>query len=988
MSIDAVLLIALTVLPFVGSALSSALHTTARTSAAILAGTFTGLSLAATIALYPQVAGGEVFKYTVTWLPSIGLDISLRLDGVSWLFALLITGIGALIVLYARYYMSPQDPVPRFFGLLQAFMGSMLLLVVSGNLIQAVFGWELTSLFSFLLIGYWYHNANAREGARMALLVTSLGGFCLLLGVIILGGIAGSYDVDAVLAAAPQILASDRFVPALVLILIGAFSKSAQFPFHFWLPHAMAAPTPVSAYLHSATMVKAGIYMLIRLWPVLSHSDVWYYGVSTAGLVTFLLGAFVAIFQNDLKGILAYSTISHLGLITLLLGLATPAALVAGVFHVLNHATFKASLFMAAGIIDHETGTRDVRKLSGLYRAMPYTGTLAIIATAAMAGVPLVNGFLSKEMFLTETLAMHSGSFTDLLLPALATLGSAFAVIYSVRFIHQVFFGPAATDLPKEPHEPVAWMRLPAELLVIVVLVVGVLPAWSVGWLLDSAVRSVLGPLTPDYSLTVWHGFTPALQLSLLALAGGTVAYVVFRRYLSDSPDQGPPWLGRIKARRVFELTLDGLLGSARAVLRVFGTTKLQPQMLVLTLVALGAGLWPFALQAVRGLGWSLPVGPVQSDLEGPAYVVIWAMGAACALFSGYLAKFHRFAALLTLAGTGLAMCLAFVWLSAPDLALTQLVVEVVTTVLLLLGLRWLPRPEPAEDRSRREVLRARARRVRDLVVAATAGAGIAMLAYAGMTIDPANRLRLDSLRSFFIGNAYEGTGGRNVVNVLLVDFRAFDTMGEITVLGVVAVTVFALLRRFRPPRELLGGTKQQRTQARFDEVASDREVGDTATDYLYVARTAMHVMFPVLAVFASYLFMRGHDEPGGGFAAGVTVAIAFILQYMAGGARWVEERLRVLPVRWIGGGLLIAVLTGAGAWIFGRPFLKSYYEYVDLPVLGQVPVSSATLFDLGVLLLVVGATVLMLIALAHQSIRAPRQVAERPATETEAEEQ
>src|SRR5690606_33981514 len=384
-----------------------------------------------------------------------------------------------------------------------------------------------------------------------------------------------------------------------------------------------------------------------------------------------------AIFQNDLKGILAYSTISHLGLITLLLGLATPTALVAAVFHVLNHATFKAALFMAAGIIDHETGTRDVRKLSGLFKAMPYTGTLAIIATAAMAGVPLVNGFLSKEMFLTETLAARSGSFLDLLLPVLATVGSGFAVIYSVRFIHQVFFGPLAEDLPKEPHEPVAWMRLPAELLVLVVLVVGVLPEFSVGWLLDSAVRSVLGPLTPDYSLTISHGFTPALQLSLLALAGGTVAYTVFRRYLSDSPEQGPPWMGRLRVRRLFEVSVEGLMVASRAVLRVFGTAKLQPQMLVLSLVALGAGLWPFVLEAVRGAGWYLPVGPIKNDLEGPAYVAIWVIGATCAIFAGYLAKFHRFAALLTLAGTGLAMCLAFVWLSAPDLALTQLVVEI-----------------------------------------------------------------------------------------------------------------------------------------------------------------------------------------------------------------------------------------------------------------------------------------------------------------------
>ena len=980
MSVDAALLTALTVLPFLGSALSSSLHTRARTAAAALAGFVSVAGLSLVIALYPRVAGGEVFKHEIAWLPSLGLNLSLRLDGLSWLFALLITGIGALVVLYARYYMSAEDPVPRFFGLLQAFMGAMLLLVASGNLIQLVFAWELTSLFSFLLIGYWYHNANSRDGARMALLVTSLGGFCLLLGVIVLGGIAGSFDVDAVLAAAPVIRAHDRFVPALVLILVGTFSKSAQFPFHFWLPHAMAAPTPVSAYLHSATMVKAGVFLMILLWPVFSLSEVWYFGVSTVGLVTFLLGAFVAIFQNDLKGILAYSTISHLGLITLLLGLATPAALVAAVFHVLNHATFKAGLFMAAGIIDHETGTRDVRKLSGLFRAIPITGTLAIIATAAMAGVPLVNGFLSKEMFLTETLAVHSGTFLDRLLPALATLGSAFGVVYSVRFIHQVFFGPPATELPKEPHEPVAWMRLPIELLVLIVLAVGILPARVVGPLLGSAVRSVLGDATPAYSLALWHGFTPALQLSLLALAAGGTAYAVFRRYLADSPDEGPPWAGRLRARRVFDLALTGLVRGAAAGLRWLGTTRLQPQMLLLTLVALGAGLLPFALLAARGAGWLLPIGPVRTDPLEPAYLVVWVLGGAFALLTAYLAKFHRFAALITLAGTGLAMVLTFVWLSAPDLALTQLVVEVTTTVLLLLGLRWLPRPVPAIERTRQEQVRATARRLRDGVVAAVAGAGVALLAYAGMTLDPANRLRFDSLRSYFVENAYEGTGGRNVVNVLLVDFRAFDTLGEITVLGVVGLTVFALLRRFRPPRELLGGTRQQQRQAEFDRAAGGREVGDTATDFLYVARTAMHLMFPVLALFAVYLFMRGHDEPGGGFAAGVTMAIAFILQYMARGARWVEERLRVLPVRWIGSGLLLAVLTGAGAWLFGEPLLTSYYEYADIPFLGRLPVASAMLFDLGVFVLVVGATVLMLVALAHQSVRAPRTSAREDA--------
>ncbi|HZJ09508.1 MAG TPA: hydrogen gas-evolving membrane-bound hydrogenase subunit E, partial [Trueperaceae bacterium] len=747
------------------------------------------------------------------------------------------------------------------------------------------------------------------------------------------------------------------------------FTKSAQFPFHFWLPHAMAAPTPVSAYLHSATMVKAGIYLLIRLWPLFAGSETFYYVVSSAGLVTFLLGGVIAIFQNDLKGILAYSTISHLGLITLLLGLSTPAALVAAIFHTFNHAIFKASLFMAAGIIDHETGTRDIRRLSGLYRAMPFTGTLAIIAAAAMAGVPLVNGFISKEMFLTETLAVHTSSLIDRLLPVLATVGSAFSVIYSVRFIHQVFFGRPSDDLPHQPHEPVAWMRLPVELLAVACLVVGILPALSVGGLLDTAARSVLGDATPTYSLAIWHGLTPALLLSFVALAGGGLVYFVFRRQLGSGSDEGPPWAGRLRARRVFDLTVAGLHRLAALAMRVFSTRRLQPQMLLLLLVAIFAGVSPFALSRLAGGSAFLSLGSVTTRAD-PVYVVVWVLAAACAAASAYVAKFQRLAALILMGGTGLMSCLTFVWLSAPDLAVTQLLVESVTTVLLLLGLRWLPKRVPLREETAMMRLRAGARRARDLAVAITAGAGVALLAYAAMTM-PAP----DGISSFFLRNAYPQAGGHNVVNVILVDFRGFDTLGEITVLAVVGLTVFALLRRFRPARELLGAPKQQQRQNLYDERAAGRAVGDTAADYLYVARTVMHLMFPVLAVFAVYLFLRSHDEPGGGFAAGITMSIAFILQYMAGGTRWVEERLRVLPVRWVGAGLLLAALTGGVAWLFGYPFLKSYYEYVEVPLLGQVAISSATLFDLGVFVLVVGATVLMLIALAHQSIRTPRTV-------------
>src|SRR6478735_1697202 len=484
-------------------------------------------------------------------MPSAGLDLTIRVDGFAWMFAMLVTGIGFLVILYSRYYMSPSDPVPRFFAFLPAFMGAMLGLVTSGNLIQLVFFWELTSLTSFMLIGYWHHRADARRGARMALLVTAAGGLCLFGGALLIGRIVGSYDLDVVLGAGAQLRADPLYRPLLALVLLGAFTKSAQFPFQFWLPHAMAAPTPVSAYLHSATMVKAGVFLLIRLWPALGGTNEWLWLVGSAGLITFVLGAYIAIFQQDLKGLLAYSTISHLGLITLLTGLDTPLGQIAAIFHLINHATFKASLFMAAGIIEHESGTRDIRRLSGLRRFMPITAMLAMVAAGSMAGVPLLNGFLSKEMFFAETIEIHDNSFVDQALPYVVTLASMFTVAYSLRFIRDVFFGPAPEDLPRTPHEPPFLMRLPVELLVLACLIVGIAPGTTVGPALDTAVRAVLGAATPQYSLAVWHGFTPELLMSVLALGGGVAVYFMLHSYLL-SGIEGPPLLRHLKGQRIF----------------------------------------------------------------------------------------------------------------------------------------------------------------------------------------------------------------------------------------------------------------------------------------------------------------------------------------------------------------------------------------------------------------------------------------------------
>ena len=381
------------------------------------------------------------------WVPILGLSISFFMDGLGLLFCFLILGIGLLVILYARYYLSPTDNVGRFYSSLILFMSAMLGVVLSANLIQLWFFWELTSVSSFLLISFWSNKSDARKGARMALTVTGAGGLALLAGLLLIGQVVGTYDLQAVLASGDTLRDSALYPAIVILVLLGAFTKSAQFPFHFWLPHAMSAPTPVSAYLHSATMVKAGVFLLARFYPVLSHTELWFGIVSMVGLATLLVGAYSALFKHDLKGLLAYSTISHLGLITLLFGLDTDLAAIAAVFHIINHAVFKASLFMAAGIIDHESGSRDMRRLNGLFKYMPYTATLAMVAASSMAGVPLLNGFLSKEMLFTEALHQETLGSMSWLIPILVVVGGALAVAYSLRFIHDVFFNGEPINL-------------------------------------------------------------------------------------------------------------------------------------------------------------------------------------------------------------------------------------------------------------------------------------------------------------------------------------------------------------------------------------------------------------------------------------------------------------------------------------------------------------------------------------------------------------
>ena len=956
-------LIVLLLLPFIGSCLAALLPHNARNAESILAGLVSLIGAVQVALWYPQIADGGVIRQEFFWLPSLGLNFVLRMDGFAWLFSMLVLGIGALVSLYARYYMSPDDPVPRFFAFFLAFMGAMLGLVISGNLIQIVFFWELTSLFSFLLIGYWHHRADARRGAYMALVVTGAGGLALLVGVMLLGHVVGSYDLDKVLAAGDEIRAHALYPVLLPLILIGALSKSAQFPFHFWLPHAMAAPTPVSAYLHSATMVKAGVFLLARFWPVLSGTEEWFWIVSGAGACTLLLGAYTAIFQTDLKGLLAYSTISHLGLITLLLGLNSPLAAVAAVFHILNHATFKASLFMAAGIIDHESGTRDIRRLSGLIKMMPYTATLAMVASASMAGIPLLNGFLSKEMFFAETVFISSTAWVEMALPVIATIAGSFSVVYALRFTVDVFFGPKATDLPHTPHEPPRWMRAPVELLVLACLIVGIFPAQSVGPLLATAARPVVGGSLPEYNLAIWHGWNTPMIMSLLAMVGGIVLYLLLRPAFKQERFTGAPLVSRLNGKHLFERSLVLMVRCARRFERKISTRRLQAQLFLLVLVAFVGGLIPLYHS---GLTWG-----DRPKIPGSAvFVTLWLIAIACALGAAWQAKYHRLAALTMVSVCGLMICITFVWFSAPDLALTQLVVEVVTTVLILLGLRWLPRRNENVAPLPSTLSQARARRLRDLLLAVLVGGGMALLSYAMLTRPTPN-----TISSFYLSRALPQGGGSNVVNVMLVDFRGFDTLGEITVLAAVALTIFALLRRFRPPKESIPLPAQQRLLARdvVTDLVNPRSARDTALGFMMVPAVLVRLLLPIAFVVSMYLFMRGHNLPGGGFVAGLVMSVAFILQYMVAGTQWVEAQMSLRPLRWMGTGMFFAMFTGLGSMALGYPFMTTHTAHLQLPLLGDIHFASALFFDIGVYAVVVGSTLLILTALAHQSVRSHR---------------
>ena len=712
---------------------------------------------------------------SIPWMPQLGLTLSFRLDGLSFLFCGLVLGIGLLVITYARYYLADEDHRDRFFSFLLLFMGAMLGVVTSENLLGLVVFWELTSVSSFLLVAFKNEKAAARRGARRALGVTGLGGLALLGGVLLLGKVVGSYELTDVFAAADLIRAHPHYPYILGLLLLGAFTKSAQVPFHFWLPGAMSAPTPASAYLHSATMVKAGVFLLVRLWPALAGTELWFVLVAGFGLATMLIGAVVALFQDDIKGLLAYSTISHLGLITALFGLNTEMGVVAGIFHIINHATFKASLFMAAGIIDHETGTRDLTRLGGLAKSMKSTAVLATVASAAMAGIPLLNGFLSKEMFFKEAVDVGTGMAQPWLVPTVATIAGAFSVGYSIRFVWDVFLRPGTGKLDKDPHPPPPWMQVPVGLLVVLCVLVGVAPTLVVQPLLLQVSHSVLGSRDPAGGHPPVARREPAPRHEHDRRGGRGRAAPASR------PDRrrAARWPSIVGGAKAYNELLGALFRFARRFTETLHNDSLPRYVVAFVGSAIAIGVLPFVEQAA----------PAFERITSPpplpliAFVGLLVVGAIATV------RFHRrrLLAVMTLGLSGLGSTLIFVELSAPDLALTQLSVEVATTVLILLALFFLPATSPREP--------GEGRRLRDAVLAGTVGLGITGLMYAVLTRP------FDTIADYYIATSKSHGGGTNIVNVILVDFRGFDTLGEITVLGIAAVAVSAMLQDCRIPR-------------------------------------------------------------------------------------------------------------------------------------------------------------------------------------------
>ncbi len=718
----------------------------------------------------PAVAAGGLFVEALPWVPEMGLNLRFSLDGLSLLFTLLVSGIGTLIFIYTAYYLAGDPGMGRFYAYLTVFMGSMLGLVLADNVLTLFIFWELTSVSSYLLVGYKHDYADARRGAQMGLLVTVGGGLALLVGLVLLSTAAGSYDISQILAAGEQLRASPLFTPALLLIFLGCFTKSAQFPFHIWLPNAMQAPTPASAYLHSATMVKAGVYLLARLQPAFGETPLWTYSLTAVGMTTMLVGAAVALRKDDIKGLLAYSTVSLLGTMVLMAGIGGHDAPVALVTLIVAHALYKGALFMLAGAVDHEAGTRKLSELGGLRREMPRTLVVTSLAALSMAGIPPMFGFVAKEELLHAVTHSELASGLDTLVVAAVVVAAVLGILYAWRLVGGIFFGPAAARQRKHIHDaPLGMLVGPGTLtLLSVILPLGLLPAVSA--LLQPAVTAIAGKAETVSLHLLPTELSLPLMLSLGAIAVG-IALTRFEKQLVTIPSPLPSWLN---GDRIYDAAISGLLSSTTSFTRTVQNGRLRNYILYSLLALVAVVLIPLAR-------FALPSAPLPNLGNITLPELVTALLIPLAVLATIRAR-SRLGAIIVAGIVGAIVSFTFVIYSGPDLALTQLLVEVISTVFFLLVFAVLP--------ASFERLSPQTTRVRDGVIALVIG-----ITMAGVTWIAASSTLFPPISAVFKAEALAEGKGENVVNVILVDFRGFDTMGEITVLFIALLGIYAMLR-------------------------------------------------------------------------------------------------------------------------------------------------------------------------------------------------
>jgi multicomponent Na+:H+ antiporter subunit A len=733
----------------------------------------------------------EPVIHSVPWIPSLNIHFTIYLDSLSLLFVLLITGIGALVVFYSIFYMSKdREKLHLFYAYLMLFMGAMLGSVLSDNLLVLYAFWELTSVSSFLLIAFWYHRKRSRYGAQKSMFITMSGGFSMLLGFIILYVASGTFSIRELILLADQVSQHSLFIPAMVLILLGAFTKSAQFPFHIWLPDAMEAPTPISAYLHSATMVKAGVYLVARLTPIFGGHQEWFWTITIVGLITLLIGSLKAIRQSDLKALLAFSTISQIGLIMSLLGIGSMAlnnqysgssllfagATLAAIFHLINHSIFKGCLFMMIGILDHETGTRDIRRLGGLIHVMPVSFTLTMIGAFSMAGLPPFSGFLSKEMFfsgvLTTSRTMDSWF---VFIPIIAWVASIFTFVYCMILIFKVFIGPyQPKQLDRKPHEAPLGMLISPMILAVLVVILFFFPNLIASSLLEPTVKAILPQAFVNgeewhVHISAWHGFNTELLMTLGIVILGTLLYKYLTKLL-DFYDIIPL---RFSLNQAYDNGLVAMERISGKIIRFYmtgSTTHYLSYTFVFLIVMAGGSL---ILQDAFILDLSN-----NAPIELYEYMLGFTMVAA-AIYMVFTKS--RLISIISVSVIGYIVSLFFVIFRAPDLALTQLVVETISTALFLLCFYFLPKVS--------KYVTPMKFRISNAIIAIGVGMTLTLIG-----LSTQGHHLFDSIAEYY-KDSYTLAGAKNMVNAILVDFRAFDTMLEIVVLFAAGVGIYTLIK-------------------------------------------------------------------------------------------------------------------------------------------------------------------------------------------------